>query len=272
MTGTPLLFPDNVYTTPSTAAGPLSALFPNISFYWRMCATLHKAATLAKQGRYDAAAWIQSSLDILAAMEKCGTRVTIEGFDNFRNLNGPCVFVGNHMSTLETFALPAMIQTFKPVTFVVKDGLLRYPVFHHVMKARDPIVVQRKDARADFTAVMKGGEERLKKGVSVIIFPQSTRRPTLERKHFNSLGIKLARKAGVPVTPIAIRTDAWGMGGLFGLLKDHGPITPSLPVHFRFGPAITVEGNGKAEHEAVFTFIEDSLAEWGIAPTSAPSP
>lgn len=258
---------DDVYVTPDTAALPLSSMFPNVSFYWRMCMTLNKAANTAKQGLYDDAAWIRSSIDITTAMEKCGTRITIEGFDNFKNLDGPCVFIGNHMSTLETFILPAMIQVFKPVAFVVKESLLVYPVFRHVMKARDPIVVQRKDARADFTAVMQGGLERLNKGISIIIFPQSTRRQGIDRQHFNSMGVKLARKAGVPAVPIALRTDAWGMNGLFGLLKDHGPIRPDLPVHFRFGKPIMVEGNGKAEHEAVYTFIEDALKEWGISPT-----
>ena len=261
---TPVPYHDDVYVTPDTAALPLSSRFPNCSFYWRMCMTLYKASWIAQWGRYTDASWIQSSIDITTAMEKCGTRITIEGFDNFKNMNGPCVFIANHMSTLETFILPAMIQVFKPVAFVVKESLLRYPVFRHVMKARDPIVVRRKDARADFTAVMQGGLERLNKGISIIIFPQSTRRRTLDRQHFNSLGVKLARKAGVPVVPIALRTDAWGMNGLFGLLKDHGPIRPDLPVHFRFGKPITIEGNGKAEHEAVSTFIEDALKEWGV--------
>lgn len=266
LTVAPFPYPDDVYTTPDTAALPLSSLFPNISFYWRMCATLQHAASLAKRGLYTTADWVASSIAIREALEKCGTRVTIEGFDNIRNLDGPCVFIGNHMSTLETFVLPAMIQVFKPVTFVIKESLMRYPVFHHVMKTRDPIVVERKDPRADFTAVMQGGLERLEKGISIIVFPQSTRRLTMDRQHFNSMGVKLARKAGVPVVPIALRTDAWGMGGLFGLLKDHGPIHPEIPVRFRFGQPLTVEGNGKAEHEAVYAFIENALHEWSIAP------
>lgn len=263
---TPFPYPDNMYTTPDTAALPLSSMFPNLSFYWRMCMTLHKAASLAKQGLYTDEKWIASSMAIAGAMEKCGAHITIEGFDNFKSIAGPCVFIANHMSTLETFTLPAIIRVFKPVTFVVKESLLRYPVFRHVMKSRDPIVVQRKDPRADFSAVMQGGLERLEKGISIVVFPQSTRRLHIDRQHFNSMGIKLARKAGVPAVPIALRTDAWGMGGLFGLLKDHGPIRPNLPVHFRFGKPVMIEGNGKAEHEAVYAFIEDALREWGILP------
>ena len=259
-------YPEDTYTTPSEAALPISSFFPNISFYWRMCGILKKASDQGKQGLLDSDNWMRASISIREALEKCGTKFHIEGIEHFKNLNGPCVFVGNHMSTLETFILPGVIRPFRPFTFVVKEGLLRYPVFQHVMRAREPIVVERKDARADFTAVMKGGVENLENGISVLIFPQSTRRLTLDRQHFNSMGIKLAKKADIPVVPIALRTDAWGMGGLFGLLKDHGAIRPQIPVNIRFGAPLCIQGNGKAEHEAVYAFIENSLAEWGLEP------
>lgn len=259
-------YPDDPYVTPETAALPLSSFFPNLSFYWRMCSTLKTAADTAKAGRYDSDAWIRSSIAIREAMEKCGTKFTVEGLTHFKKIDGPCVFIGNHMSTLETFVLPGLIRPFRPVTFVVKRGLLTYPIFSHVMRAREPIVVDRRDARADFTAVMRGGLENLENGISVLVFPQSTRFPGLDRRHFNSMGVKLARKANVPIVPVALRTDAWGMNGLFGLLKDHGPIHPEIPVHIRFGEPVAVAGSGKEEHERVYAFIERSLAEWGMMP------
>ncbi len=259
-------FSADPYITPETAALPLSSFFPSLSFYWRLWGILKRASDKAKAGVYNSDNWIRSSLDTLDALEKCGTRFVIEGFHNFTDLDGPCVFVGNHMSTLETFILPGLIRPLRPVTFVVKEGLLRYPVFCHVMRSREPIVVARKDPRADFAAVMEGGLDNLSRGISVIIFPQSTRRMELSRRHFNSMGVKLARKAGVPVVPVALRSDAWGMNGLFGLLKDHGPIRPQLPVHFRFGEPLVVTGNGKAEHDRVYSFIENCLTEWGMPP------
>jgi len=259
-------YPDDPYVTPDTAALPISSFFPNLSFYIRMGAILKKAANIAESGNYTSDKWVTSSIDIRAALEKCGVRFTVEGFDNFKHMDAPCVFIGNHMSTLETFVLPGLIRPFRPVTFVIKESLMRYPVFRHVMRSRDPIVVERRDPRADFAAVMEGGARNLEKGISVIVFPQSTRRPALDRRHFNSMGVKLARKAGVPIVPVALRSDAWGMGGLFGLLKDHGPIRPQIPVHFRFGSPLAVEGSGKAEHDRVYSFIENCLAEWGIEP------
>lgn len=260
-------YPEDTYVTPLDAALPLSSFFPNISFYWRMYLILKLAANIAKRGEYTSDRWMESSIHIREALEKSGVKITIQGLQYLKNLNGPCVVVGNHMSTLETFVLPSILRQFRPVTFVVKESLLRYPVFCHVMRSRDPIVVERKDPRADFSAVMQGGLNNLERGISVIVFPQSTRSANFSRRHFNSMGIKLARKANVPVIPLALRSDAWGMGGLFGLLKDHGAIQPRLPVHLRFGAPITVTGSGKEEHERVLTFIENALTEWGIAPS-----
>lgn len=262
-------YPDDSYVTPPNSAAVLSSFFPNISFYTRMGFIIKKAASQALRGEYHSEQWVGSSLAIRQALELAGVRFKVEGFANFKNLPGPCVFIGNHMSTLETFILPGLIRPFKPVTFVIKDSLLRYPVFQHVMRSREPIVVERKNARADFAAVMKGGMENLEKGISVIVFPQSTRQESLDKRYFNSMGVKLAQKAGVPVIPVALRSDAWGMGGFFGMLKDHGRIHPYIPVNFRFGTPISIKGNGKAEHEQVYSFIEQCLLEWGGKVTQA---
>ncbi len=256
-------FPGNGYTTPEATIHPFRKLFPGLSFYWYMCGILKKAADYSKSGVYTDEKWFQSSLDILTALEGSGVRATFEGLDHYKNLEGPCVFVGNHMSTLETFVLPSLLQPYRPISFVVKESLLNYPIFKHVMRARNPIVVSRSNPKADFAAVMEGGCERLARGVSVVVFPQSTRSVELDPQHFNSMGAKLARKAGVPLIPLALRTDAWGMNGLFGLLKDHGPIRPELPVHISFGAPMTISGNGKEEHAATLDFIEKHLLAWG---------
>ena len=47
----------------------------------------------------------------------------------FRELKDPVIFIGNHMSTLETFVLPWIILPHRPLTFVVKRELLGYPLF-----------------------------------------------------------------------------------------------------------------------------------------------
>ena len=162
-------------------------------------------------------------------IERVGCPVSIEGMENISATRGPCVFVANHMSTLETFMLPGIIRPHRAVTFVMKKSLVTLPFFGAVMRSRDPIVVGRTNPREDLTAVLEGGVERLKKGISIIVFPQSTRTPDFDPQHFNTIGVKLARKAGVPVVPLALKTDAWGTGKK---LKELGPIKSGLPVRY----------------------------------------
>jgi 1-acyl-sn-glycerol-3-phosphate acyltransferase len=163
------------------------------------------------------------------------------------------------MSTLETMILPAIIGPHKDLTFVVKDSLVRHPLFGDVMKSRNPIVVGRTDPRKDFETVMNGGVDLLTKGISIIIFPQSTRNLVFKPEEFNSLGVKLAKKAGVKIIPIALKTDYWGNGKF---IKELGPIDCNKDIHFRFGEPFNVSGNGKEENHRIIEFIQNSLKEW----------
>ncbi len=76
---------------------------------------------------------------------------------------------------------------------------------------------------------------------------------------FNTIGAKLARRAGVPLVPIALKTDAWSVGKL---IKDFGPIRPERTVHFSIGPPLEVTGNGREQHEETVRFIQNKLASW----------
>jgi len=213
----------------------------------------------AIKGVYDTKAWSDSSYFIFRFIEKSGGIFRITGMENIEKDPEPVVFIGNHMSTLETMILPGLIAPHREVTFVVKDSLVRHPLFGHVMRSRDPIVVGRTDPRKDFEEVMTKGPELLSKGVSIVIFPQSTRSPEFNPEEFNSLGIKLAKKAGVRVIPVALKTDFWGQGKL---IKELGPLDSRKIIHFRFGESFPVTGTGKAENQRIIDFIQSSLAEW----------
>ncbi len=254
-----LIFKNGSYETSINKVPLLAKIAPSFIFYSKLLPIVFKASSNAKRSRYGNAEWTESSLDVLRSLENVGIKIEITGVDYFKNLEGPCVFIGNHMSTLETFVLPAIIQPLKDVTFVVKKGLVEYPVFKYVMRSREPITVGRTNPRDDLKAVMEGGIQRLKAGRSVIIFPQTTRTTVFDPKAFNTIGIKLAHRANVPVVPIALKTDAWGNGKY---LKDFGKIDPSKKVYFAFGEPMWIQGRGTEEHEKVIEFISSKLREW----------
>lgn len=190
-----------------------------------------RSRSMALKGLYERKAWAESSYRVFKIIEGCGGRFHLRGMDNIRLCQPPVVFISNHMSTLETMTLPCMIAPFLPVTFVVKESLVTHPLFGPVMRSRDPITVGRKNPREDFQTVMTRGKELLAQGISLIIFPQSTRSAEFIPEVFNSLGVKLARAAGVQIMPVAVKTDFWG--------------------------------NGKDVHKKVIDFITGHLRQWG---------
>lgn len=248
------------YETPAGRAGWLGRHFPSFFYYLiRMAPIVIKASGQARKGLYSREEWQRSSLAIISALEAAGVRFRVSGLNHIRALNSPCVIIANHMSTLETFSLPAMLLPHLPITFVVKKSLVEYPVFRHVMTAANPIVVERANPRRDLQMVMGEGVQRLAGNISVVVFPQTTRSAGFDPAQFNTIGVKLAKRAGVPVVPLALKTDAWGNGRL---IKDFGRINPDRTVHFAFGPPLEIGGRGQEEQEAVIAFIGRHLAEW----------
>ena len=254
-----LQFQGDTYHTGSNSSSFLSRTFPSFSFYSRFMSIVWKSSRLAKHGNYDNFEWVASSKNIVSLLERSGVEIEISGLDNLRDMDTPCVFIGNHMSMLETMVLPCIIEPFLHVTFVIKQSLLEYPAFKHTMRSRAPIAITRTNPKEDFKTVMSGGQDRLKNGTSIIIFPQTTRMIEFNPDQFNSIGIKLAKRTKAPIIPIALRTDAWSNGKI---LKDFGPIRPKRKVHFAFGKPMTVDGRGDAEHQSIIDFIQTKLSEW----------
>jgi 1-acyl-sn-glycerol-3-phosphate acyltransferase len=250
---------ENTYRSPPKAGSWLGQKAPSLIFYHKLIAIVMKAALTSKRGKFTPETWFKNSLAVIRALESIGVSLEIENLGIIKKLKSSCVFVGNHMSTLETFILPAIILPFRDITFVVKEALINYPVFKHVMISSDPIVVTRTNPKKDLKTVLEDGQERLSRDKSVIIFPQRTRSSFLDPNHFNTIGIKLAKRAKMPILPFALKTDAWGNGKKF---KDFGKLDPAKPVRICFGEPMDIKGNGKNEHASVIQFIIEKLKAW----------
>ena len=254
-----LVYTNNEYHSLTRSLSFWAQRFPSLTVFPKFAKIVWQASVMARHGKYDGTEWTKSSVDVVRALEESGVSFHISGVQHITQLDGPCVFIANHMSTMETMTLPAMIQPLKPVTFIIKRSLLEYPVFRHVMRSRDPIALNRVNPRDDLKAVLEGGCERLQKGISIIVFPQTTRSETFEPEHFNTIGIKLAKRAKVPVIPIALCSDAWSNGTP---IKEFGKIIPEKAVYYQFGEPLEIQGRGNAEHEAIVAFITERLADW----------
>ncbi|MDD4649649.1 MAG: lysophospholipid acyltransferase family protein [Desulfoplanes sp.] len=248
------------YFSPVIKVSLLGKLFPSLCFYVRDFVQIGRVYSLIKRQALTLEKFADCSYGVARALESVGCRISVENASALDRVGGPCVIVANHMSTLETFVLPWIVLQHVPMTFVVKKGLLKIPFFGVVTAGWDPIAVGRTNPREDLVCVLKEGQGRLDRGIAVVVFPQSTRMLTFTPAQFNTIGVKLARRAKVPVVPLALKTDAWANGKR---LKDFGPIDASKTIRFCFGEPMEVTGNGRAEHEKCVDFVQRKLEEWG---------
>lgn len=214
----------------------------------------------ARNRSYEGKTWAKGSLGVLKIVESAGGKFYITGLKALTGHKGPVVYVANHMSLLDTLILPCILLAFGKVTFVVKEGLLRYPVLGNIIRAIHPIAVTRDNPRLDLKTVMDQGVRLLSHGCSIIIFPQATRSAMFHGTMFNSMGVKLAKRAGVPVVPVALKTDFQGNGRIF---KDMGAVDPSKKLYIKFGTPMLVDDNGQKIHRKVIAFISENLGAWG---------
>ncbi|MDA3925266.1 MAG: lysophospholipid acyltransferase family protein [Kiritimatiellae bacterium] len=218
-----------------------------------------RCVVYAMFGKFNCDKWAEFCYSSITFAEKIKGRLFFEGFKERSLYDGPVVYVSNHMSTLETMILPTTLLTFNELSIVLKNSLADNFFIGNAFRCLGCIGVTRKNAREDLQTVLKVGAQRLADGHSVLLFPEGTRQAVFNGKKFNSLGAKLAHRAGVPVVPIAVKTDFLGSGKI---IKDFGEVNPNKPIHIACGPIISPELGAKEMHAKCVEFIDDRLNAW----------
>jgi 1-acyl-sn-glycerol-3-phosphate acyltransferase len=261
-----LIFIGNEYhTPPNTPHHWGDKLAFGTRWYFMLCYILIiiRARILVALNYFDDTWYIKTNLSIFRLIEGCSGRFHITGLEHLHNCSSPVIIVSNHMSNIETNALGCVIWPYQKLTYVAKASLLKFPVFGPVLAWANPIAVGRASPREDLLTVLQEGAKRLQSGISIILFPQSTRSVEFHPEKFNTLGEKLARRANVPILPMVVKTDFWANGRSFW--RDFGPLQRHEPIHIAFGQALLVEGNGKQTHEHIIEFIQIHLRQWAAS-------
>ncbi len=255
-----LTFTNGAYHTPHRRVPLLYRAFPSLAFHPRLVGSVFRNSARAKRGHYGDHEWALHSHYIMRALESVGVQFEITGVEHLQQTDSACVIAANHQSTLETAVLPSIIQPILPVTFIVKQALIDYPVFKHIMRARNPVPVTQTDPRADLKAMLHEGAVRLESGVSLVVFPEGRRTPVFDPARFNTIAVKIAHRAGAPIIPLALYTNAWALGR--GKFNDFGRINPRQKVRFAFGPPLRATGRGADANRAIIDFIVEHLERW----------
>ncbi len=161
----------------------------------------------------------------------CGLRIEAEGLENIPR-DRPVIFMPNHQSLLDIVALVYTL----PVRwrFVAKKELLAIPIFGWALAGSGQIIVDRK-ARDKAVRSLHRAAERIREGMSVIVFPEGTRSPDGQLGPFKSGGFYLALEAGVPIVPVSI-------SGTHRLNPKHSLKIRSGTIKVVYGKPIPTEG------------------------------
>ena len=178
----------------------------------------------------------------------CGIRVKIEGQENIPDV--PCVYAVKHQSTWETTTLPVVLP---PFAWILKKELMYIPFFGWSLYALGAIAINRSNPRDALKQVNEKGVAQIKTGRSVVIFPEGTRSAVGEKGKYQPGVILLAKKAKVPIVPIAHNAGlCWPKGTI---LKYSGTIT------LRILPPISAEDVVERKRNDLLEEIEQSIEE-----------
>jgi len=150
-------------------------------------------AILTRQ-HFWAKAWCKGLLKVLG--------IKIKVFKDTELPYGIYVFMSNHQSQLDIPVLEKILEPYN-IRFLAKKSLFQIPFFGWGIKALGYVPVEREDPKEGLKSVL-ACVERLKKGFSLVIFPEGTRSPTGELLPFKIGGFLIPLRSKVKVVPVAI--------------------------------------------------------------------
>ncbi|MBI4373112.1 MAG: 1-acyl-sn-glycerol-3-phosphate acyltransferase [Candidatus Omnitrophica bacterium] len=126
-------------------------------------------------------------------------KVHLEGAENLKP-KGTYVLVANHQSIADIIAVLHLSLPFK---FIAKQELFWIPILGWSLWLARYIPLVRGD-RISAKRALEQASGYLKRGISVLLFPEGTRSPHGEIQDFKAGAFKLAQEVGVPIVPIVI--------------------------------------------------------------------
>ena len=162
----------------------------------------------------------------------------------------PCVLACNHRS----FADPPFVAMWssQPIAFFARSSLWRIPGIRQMLELFYGIPVERENPGL---SSMKGAIERLRAGISVLVFPEGTRTRTGRVGILRDGPALFARRSGAPLIPVYVhRSEAiWPRGARW-------PRLCGRRTEIRFGAPITAPAG--LEPRAADAWVTQRLTAW----------
>jgi 1-acyl-sn-glycerol-3-phosphate acyltransferase len=188
-----------------------------------------------------------------------GMRTRVEGLENIPA--GTVLFAANHTSNADGPAIVGAIP--RRIAILGKKSLFAIPIVGTAFRMAHFVPVDRHN-RGQAAASIEVAAEKMKNGVSFLIYPEGTRSPDGRLLPFRRGAFVLAIKAGVPVVPVACS------GAHRVIPKKSYRITPGEVV-VRFCPAVDSAQYSIARRNELAERVHAAIAA-ALPPDQQPAP
>lgn len=175
------------------------------------------------------------------------TKISVSGQENLP-MDRAVVFIANHQSYMDIPVLLGYVK--KPMAFIAKVEILKVPFLSGWMKLMECVFLNRKSPHQSVKD-MEGAVERIKKGYSLLIFPEGHRSKGDTPRAFKPGSFKLAFKSGAPIIPVSI-------DGTWKLFEGSNRLKPA-DVFVTIHPPVMTENLSKDEQKEIISRVEETV-------------
>jgi 1-acyl-sn-glycerol-3-phosphate acyltransferase len=159
----------------------------------------------------------------------CGIQVEVTGME--RIPQGAALIASRHQSAFDTFVWMTLLPR---CCYVLKQELLRIPLFGKLIIGSRMIAIDRGAGGAALRALLREGDRAVREARQIVIFPEGTRSEPGSVRELQPGVAALAARTNLPVIPVA--TDSGRCWGRRAFRKRPGvirimvgePIPPTL--------------------------------------------
>lgn len=160
---------------------------------------------------------------------------------------GPGLICSNHQSHLDPILVGNSCQRY--VTFVARESLFKFKPFGWLIARLGAFPINRDAGLGGIKTTLR----KLKSGELVLIFPEGTRTPDGELKPFKPGFCAIARRARVPIIPVAI-------DGAYQAWPKSAPAPRPGNVRVKIGEPISIDQVADLPDDELTALVQSKVA------------